>query len=173
MPPNWCARKAGRVLGALTTLMVVMKGLPLAYSKDMQEDKEPAFDALDNLSLAIAAMTGMVKDLEPVVENMRQAAASGFSTATDLADWLVRVADLTFREAHHVTGSLVALAEEKGCDLEDLSLADMQGVNASITEDVFSVLSVENSVASRTSVGGTAPQNVAREASRWKQALKA
>ena len=164
--------KAGRIIGALTALMVVMKGLPLAYSKDMQEDKEPAFDALDNLSLAIAAMTGMVEDMEPVADTMRAAAAAGFSTATDLADWLVRVAGLPFRDAHHITGSLVALAEEKRCGLEDLSLADMQSVNKAITEDVFSVLSVESSVASRTSLGGTAPENVLSEAKNWKRALK-
>ncbi|MGI9482636.1 MAG: argininosuccinate lyase [Hyphomicrobiales bacterium] len=164
--------KAGRIVGALTTLLVVMKGLPLAYSKDMQEDKEPAFDALDNLTLAIAAMTGMVEDMEPVADTMRKAAGAGFSTATDLADWLVRVGGFTFREAHHVTGSLVALAEEKGCGLEELALADMQKVNEAITDDVYSVLSVESSVASRTSLGGTAPANVASEASRWKSVLK-
>ncbi|MGI9373908.1 MAG: argininosuccinate lyase, partial [Hyphomicrobiales bacterium] len=165
--------KVGRILGALTSLMVVMKGLPMTYSKDMQEDKEPAFDAFDSLSLALAAMAGMIEDLEPNRENMHAAAASGFSTATDLADWLVRAAGLAFRDAHHVTGALVALAEEKGCGLEALSLADMQGVNDKITDDVFSVLSVENSVATRTSLGGTAPENVRREAARWKEALKA
>jgi argininosuccinate lyase len=164
--------KVGRIFGALTALMVVMKGLPLAYSKDMQEDKEPAFDALDNLSLAIAALTGMVEDMEPNVATMRAAAADGFSTATDLADWLVRVAGLPFREAHHVTGSLVAMAEEQDCGLEDLSLAAMQSVHTEITQDVFSVLSVESSVSTRTSLGGTAPENVMRETEIWKRALK-
>lgn len=165
--------KAGRILGALTSLMVVMKGLPMAYSKDMQEDKEPAFDALDNLSLSIAAMTGMVEDLEPNTENMRQAAAAGFSTATDLADWLVRVAGLPFRDAHHVTGTLVSMAEGKGCGLQELSLAEMKSAHRAITKDVYSVLSVENSVASRTSLGGTAPENVRREAKAWLDRLSA
>ncbi len=164
--------KAGRVIGALATLMVVMKGLPLAYSKDMQEDKEPAFDALDTLSLAIAAITGMVEDMEPDREAMRAAAAHGFSTATDLADWLVRVLGLPFREAHHVTGSLVSRAEQAGVDLKDLPLAAMQEVEPRITDDVFSVLSVEASVASRGSLGGTAPDNVRREAERWLKTLK-
>jgi argininosuccinate lyase len=159
--------KPGRILGALVGLMVVMKGLPLAYSKDMQEDKEPAFDALDSLSLALAAMTGLVDDMEPQAPAMREAAALGFSTATDLADWLVRVLGMPFRQAHHVTGALVALAEKKGVDLAALSLADMTSVEPGITEEVFSVLSVEASVASRTSFGGTAPDNVRREAERW------
>jgi argininosuccinate lyase len=159
--------KPGRILGALIGLLVVMKGLPLAYSKDMQEDKEPAFDALDSLSLAIAAMTGLVDDMEPDAEALRDAAAQGFSTATDLADWLVRALGLPFREAHHVTGRLVALADGKGVDLADLSLADMTSVEPRITGDVFSVLTVEASVASRTSFGGTAPDNVRREAERW------
>jgi argininosuccinate lyase len=144
-----------------------MKGLPLTYSKDMQEDKEPAFDAFDHLSLAIAAMTGMVKDMMPNVDEMRKAAASGFSTATDLADWLVRELKMPFREAHHVTGSLVALAEQKGCDLPELPLADMQKVEKRITRDVYKVLTVEASVASRVSFGGTAPANVKKEAKRW------
>jgi argininosuccinate lyase len=147
--------------------LVVMKGLPLAYSKDMQEDKEPTFDALDSLSLALAAMTGLVDDLEPDAQAMRDAAALGFSTATDLADWLVRALGLPFREAHHVTGALVAAAEKKGCDLADLGLAEMQAVEPRITEEVFSVLSVESSVGSRTSYGGTAPDNVRREAQAW------
>jgi argininosuccinate lyase len=159
--------KPGRILGALTALLVVMKGLPLTYSKDMQEDKEPAFDAFDNMSLAIAAMTGMVKDLVPNIDEMRKAAASGFSTATDLADWLVRELKMPFRDAHHVTGSLVALAEKNGCDLPELSLADMQMVEKRITKDVYKVLTVEASVASRTSFGGTAPASVKREARRW------
>jgi argininosuccinate lyase len=163
--------KPGRVLGAFTSLFLVMKGLPLTYAKDMQEDKEPAFDAIDNLSLAIAAMTGMVKDLEPNAKAMRAAAAQGFATATDLADWLVRTLGLPFREAHHVTGSLVALAEKKNCDLASLSLTDMHSVNDKITTDVYKVLSVENSVASRVSLGGTAPANVKREAARWLKLL--
>jgi argininosuccinate lyase len=159
--------KPGRILGALTALLVVMKGLPLTYSKDMQEDKEPAFGAFDHLSLAIAAMTGMVKDMVPNADEMRKAAASGFSTATDLADWLVRELKMPFREAHHVTGSLVALAEQKGCDLPELPLADMQKVEKRITRDVYKVLTVEASVASRVSFGGTAPANVRKEAKRW------
>jgi argininosuccinate lyase len=164
--------KPGRILGALTSLLVVMKGLPLTYSKDMQEDKEPAFDAIDNLSLAIAATAGMVRDLVPNAEVMRLAAASGFSTATDLADWLVRTLRMPFREAHHVAGSLVALAEKQGCDLPELKLEDMQKIEKRITKDVYKVLTVEASVASRTSFGGTAPANVAREAKRWLKLLK-
>ncbi len=164
--------KPGRILGALTSLLVVMKGLPLTYSKDMQEDKEPAFDAIDNLSLALAATAGMVRDMTPNADVMREAAASGFSTATDLADWLVRTLKMPFREAHHVAGSLVALAEKQGCDLPDLKLADMQKVEPQITKDVYKVLTVESSVASRTSFGGTAPSNVAREAKRWLKLLK-
>ena len=165
--------KPGRILGALTALLTVMKGLPLTYSKDMQEDKEPAFDAFDSLSLAIAATTGMVKDLVPNEAEMRRAAASGFSTATDLADWLVRTLKMPFRDAHHVTGSLVALAEKKGCDLPELTLADMQKVESRITRDVYKVLTVEASVASRRSFGGAAPANVKREAKRWLKLLNA
>ena len=164
--------KPGRILGALTSLLVIMKGLPLTYSKDMQEDKEPAFDAIDNLSLAIAATAGMVRDLVPNADVMREAAAGGFSTATDLADWLVRTLKMPFREAHHVAGSLVALAEKQGCDLPELQLADMQMIESRITKDVYKVLTVEASVASRTSFGGTAPSNVAREAKRWLKLLK-
>ncbi len=164
--------KPGRILGALTSLLVIMKGLPLTYSKDMQEDKEPAFDAIDNLSLAIAATAGMVRDLVPNADVMRLAAASGFSTATDLADWLVRTLKMPFREAHHVAGSLVALAEKQGCDLPELKLEDMQKIESRITKDVYKVLTVEASVASRTSFGGTAPANVAREARRWLKLLK-
>ena len=164
--------KPGRILGALTSLLVVMKGLPLTYSKDMQEDKEPAFDAIDNLSLAIAATAGMVRDLVPNAEVMRLAAASGFSTATDLADWLVRTLKMPFREAHHVAGSMVALAEKQGCDLPDLKLTDMQRIESRVTKDVYKVLTVESSVVSRTSFGGTAPSNVTREAKRWLKLLK-
>ncbi len=163
--------KPGRILGALTALLVVMKGLPLAYSKDMQEDKEPAFDAFDSLSLAVAATAGMVRDMVPDATRMREAAAQGFSTATDLADWLVRTLKIPFREAHHVAGSLVALAENKGCDLPQLPLADMQKVEKRITKDVYKVLTVEASAASRTSFGGTAPANVRREAQRWLKQL--
>ena len=164
--------KSGRIIGALTGLFVVMKGLPLAYSKDMQEDKEGVFNALDSLSLCLAAMTGMMEKLTPVPERMLAAAGKGFSTATDLADWLVRKADVPFRDAHHITGALVALAEKNGCDLAGLTLADMQNVDPRITDDVFSVLSVENSVASRTSFGGTAPENVRAAAQSWRAALQ-
>jgi len=138
----------------------------------MQEDKEPAFDAIDSLSLAIAAMAGMVRDLVPNAEVMLIAAASGYSTATDLADWLVRTLKMPFRDAHHVAGSLVALAEKNGCDLPWLKLGDMQEIEKRITRDVYKVLTVEASVASRTSFGGTAPANVAREARRWLKLLK-
>jgi argininosuccinate lyase len=163
--------KVGRILGASVALMMVMKGLPLAYSKDMQEDKEQVFDAADSLMLALAAMEGMVRDMQANVAALRAAASSGFSTATDLADWLVREAGLPFREAHHVTGRLVAMAEARGCDLPDLTLAEMRSVHSGIGEDVFGVLGVDNSVASRTSHGGTAPARVREEAARWKARL--
>ncbi|WP_419906676.1 argininosuccinate lyase [Hoeflea sp.] len=163
--------KTGRINGALVALLTVMKGLPLAYSKDMQEDKEQVFDAAETLELALAAMTGMVGDLQVSEEAMKAAAGAGYSTATDLADWLVREAGLPFREAHHVTGKTVALAEEKGCGLADLPLADLQKINSAITEDVFSVLSVEASVASRTSFGGTAPENVRAQINWWRERL--
>ncbi|WP_045443597.1 argininosuccinate lyase [Tepidicaulis marinus] len=163
--------KTGRVIGGLTSLLVVMKGLPLAYSKDMQEDKETAFDALDSLSLCIAAMTAMVTRLKVNEEAMRASAAKGFSTATDLADWLVRTLDMPFRNAHHVTGTLVAKAEAKGCDLDGLSLAEMQETEPRITEEVYSVLGIDNSVKSRTSFGGTAPDNVKAMAAFWEKAL--
>lgn len=164
--------KVGRVAGAFTALMMVMKGLPLAYSKDMQEDKELTFDALDTLSLMIAAMTGMIGDLDVNAEKMKAAAARGYSTATDLADWLAREIGLPFREAHHVTGRIVKLAEERGAALEALSLADMKNVEPHITEAVFSVLSVENSAASRRSFGGTAPEKVAAAARDWLKRLE-
>ena len=154
--------KLGRILGAFAGLAVVMKGLPLAYSKDMQEDKEGLFDAADNLALAVAAMTGMVKDLKPDTKRMRAAAAVGFATATDLADWLVQHLGMPFREAHHVVGRLVKMAETKGCDLADLSLAEMQQVEKRLTRAVFRVLALDYSVASRKSIGGTAPANVRR-----------
>jgi argininosuccinate lyase len=163
--------KIGRIFGANTGLMMVMKGLPLTYSKDMQEDKEQVFDAADNLMLALAAMEGMVKDMTGNRESLAAAAGSGFSTATDLADWCVRALNMPFRDAHHVTGSLVAMAESRGCDLPDLSLEDMQTVHGDISEDVFSVLTVENSVASRTSYGGTAPNQVRSQIARWKDIL--
>ncbi len=152
--------KAGRIYGDLMGLLTVMKGLPLAYSKDMQEDKEPVFDAADSLALALAATTGMVADMQPVPERMRAAAGRGYSTATDLADWLVRAAGVPFRDAHGITGAVVKRAEELGLDLADVPLAEMQAVDTRITESVFDVLSVEASVASRTSFGGTAPDNV-------------
>ncbi len=163
--------KSGRVLGALTTLFVVMKGLPLAYSKDMQEDKEAAFDALDALSLSLAAMTGMVATLTVNEKAMRAAASRGFATATDLADWLVRRLGIPFRQAHHITGALVARAEKKGVDLDGLALDDMQAVEPRITAEVYSVLGVDNSVASRTSFGGTAPDNVRASVARWRAEL--
>src|SRR5215217_2929858 len=159
--------KAGRIVGALAALLVVMKGLPLAYSKDMQEDKEGAFDALHALSLCVAATTGMVRDMEPDAKTMKRAAGAGYATATDLADWLVRVLGLPFREAHHVTGRIVALAAERKVGLEKLALADLQGLEPRITEEVFGVLGVEKSVRSRTSYGGTAPANVRKQAKRW------
>ncbi|WP_370244398.1 argininosuccinate lyase [Salipiger sp.] len=163
--------KIGRIFGANVALMTVMKGLPLAYSKDMQEDKEQVFDAADNLMLALAAMEGMVKDMSANVDNLEAAAAAGFSTATDLADWLVRETGLPFRDAHHVTGSLVAMAEGKGCDLPDLSLEEMQSVSGAITEGIYDVLGVHNSVASRLSHGGTAPARVREQVARWKEIL--
>lgn len=160
--------KTGRINGSLIALLTVMKGLPLAYSKDMQEDKEQVFDAAESLELAVAAMTGMVRDMTIRVDRMKAAAGSGYSTATDLADWLVREAGLPFRDAHHVTGRAVALAEEKGCDLADLSLEDLQSIHASITAKVFEVLTVEASVASRTSFGGTAPNEVRKQIAWWR-----
>lgn len=163
--------KVGRIFGANTALMMVMKGLPLTYSKDMQEDKEQVFDAADNLMLALAAMTGMVSDMTANRDSLAAAAGSGFSTATDLADWLVRVLGLPFRDAHHITGSLVAMAESKGCDLPELTLEDMTSVHAGITVEVFDVLGVENSVNSRTSYGGTAPAQVRLQIARWKEMI--
>ncbi|WP_297299833.1 argininosuccinate lyase [uncultured Methylovirgula sp.] len=164
--------KSGRVIGALSGLLVVLKGLPLAYSKDMQEDKEGTFDALQTLSLCLAAMTGMVGDFVPDLARMKAAAGAGYATATDLADYLVRQLGLPFREAHHVTGRLVALAAERGIGLEALSLADLQSIEPRLGETVFAVLGVENSVASRTSFGGTAPANVTAQAQAWLERLK-
>ena len=164
--------KVGRIFGANTALMMVMKGLPLTYSKDMQEDKEQVFDAADSWMLALAAMEGMVRDMTANRDSLAAAAGSGFSTATDLADWLVRVLGLPFREAHHITGALVAMAENKGCDLPDLSLDEMKSAHGGITQDVFTVLGVENSVNSRQSYGGTAPAQVHAQVARWKESLK-
>ena len=152
--------KVGRIVGALTGLLIVLKGLPLAYGKDMQEDKEPVFDAADSLSLAVAAMTGMVADMAVDTDAMEAALVEGFPTATDLADWLVRVLGMPFRRAHHVTGRIVSLAEAQSCALADLPLDVMQQVEAGITKDIYSVLSNEASVNSRTSFGGTAPARV-------------
>ena len=159
--------KSGRIIGALTGLLIVMKGLPLSYAKDMQEDKEGVFDALSSLSLCIAAMAGMVRDMEPNTMAMKKAAGSGYATATDLADWLVRTLKMPFRDAHHVTGKIVGLAAAQKKDLEKLSLADMQTIEPRITEAVFDVLGVTKSVKSRTSYGGTAPSNVRAQAKRW------
>ncbi len=153
--------KSGRIFGTLMGLLTVMKGLPLAYSKDMQEDKQPVFETADALNLCLAAMTGMITDLRVDEDRMRVAAAAGGSNAVDVADWLVRNLDMPFREAHHVTGNLVKLAEEKSCPLEDLELADFHSVEPGITDDIYSVLGLEESVASRVSYGGTAPANVA------------
>ena len=164
--------KVGRIYGANTGLMMVMKGLPLAYSKDMQEDKEQVFDAADSWMLAMAAMEGMVKDMTANCDSLKAAAGSGFSTATDLADWLVRVLGMPFRDAHHVTGTLVALAESKDCDLPDLTLEDMKSAHEHITTEVFDVLGVQNSVDSRMSYGGTAPAQVRIQVQRWKDILK-
>jgi argininosuccinate lyase len=163
--------KSGRIVGAAVALLTVMKGLPLAYSKDMQEDKESVFDAADSLLLASAAMTGMMADLRADPERMRAAAGAGFATATDLADWLVRSLGVPFREAHHVTGALVARAEARGVDLPDLSLAEMREAHPGITEGVFGVLGIDNSVESRTSFGGTAPARVREQVARWTEIL--
>jgi argininosuccinate lyase len=163
--------KTGRIFGALQALLVVMKGLPLAYQKDMQEDKEAAMEALSALALCIAAMSGMVADLTPDVARMKEAAGAGYATATDLADWLVRTLEIPFRDAHHITGRIVAAAEQAGVPLEELALAEMQRIERRISKDVFKVLSVERSVESRVTHGGTAPRNVAREAKKWLKRL--
>ncbi|RBM09153.1 argininosuccinate lyase [Novacetimonas cocois] len=163
--------KGGRITGALVGLLMVMKGLPLAYAKDMQEDKEPVFAATDAAALSLAAMDGMIRDLSVNAQQMRAYAGAGFSTATDLADWLVRVLKLPFRTAHHVTGRLVGKAEARGIDLSQLSLEDMQAEEAGITKEIFDVLTVDASLASRTSFGGTAPDNVRAQATRWLEAL--
>ena len=163
--------KVGRILGALVSLMTVMKGLPLAYSKDMQEDKPPVFEAFDALSLSVLAMTGMVEDLAPNRERMAAAAGAGFSTATDLADWLVRELNVPFRQAHHITGAAVKRAETLGVDLQDLPLAEFQAIEPGITEAVYAVLSPQASVASRKSYGGAAPTQVRTQIERWKERL--
>ncbi|WP_119461508.1 argininosuccinate lyase [Rhodospirillaceae bacterium SYSU D60014] len=164
--------KAGRVIGAFNALLIVLKGLPLTYGKDMQEDKEPTFEAADSLSLCVVAMTGMLRDMTVNEEAMRRATEAGFITATDLADWLVRALGLPFREAHHVTGALVRLAETKGCGLAELTLADMRTVEPRLTEDVYDVLGVDRSVASRTSFGGTAPDNVRQAVAAARERLR-
>jgi argininosuccinate lyase len=165
--------KTGRVVGALIGLLTVMKGLPLAYAKDMQEDKEGVFDALPTLSLTLAAMAGMIRDLTPDAKRMKAAAGAGYATATDLADWLVRELKLPFREAHHITGRIVALASTRGVGLEKLKLEEMQSVEPRVTADVFAVLGVERSVKSRASYGGTAPANVRKQAKAWLKKLGA
>jgi argininosuccinate lyase len=163
--------KAGRIIGALAALLIVMKGLPLAYQKDMQEDKEGTMDAFSALMLSLLAMTGMVRDMTPDTGRMRAAAGEGYSTATDLADWLVRTFNMPFREAHHVTGRIVAQAAAEKVPLHELPLAAMQAIERRITSGVFRVLAVESSVKSRVSQGGTAPRNVRRQANRWLKAL--
>jgi argininosuccinate lyase len=164
--------KVGRIAAAFQSLLIVMKGLPLAYAKDMQEDKEVAFDALASLRLAILAMTGITEDLRPNAAAMMAAAAAGFSTATDLADWLVATLKLPFREAHHITGRIVAAAESSGVSLDKVPLEVMQEMHPGVTDAVFSVLSVRNSLKSRTSYGGTAPQNVRKMARSWIKRLE-
>jgi argininosuccinate lyase len=163
--------KAARIAAAFQAIVIVMKGLPLAYQKDMQEDKEGAMDALAALSLCIAAMAGMVRDIEPDIGRMKKAAGEGYATATDLADWLVRTLNIPFRQAHHITGSIVAEAAKAGLPLHRVSLAEMQKIEPGITDDVFKVLSVDRSVQSRTSYGGTAPKNVRLQARRWLKRL--
>ncbi|MGN6059377.1 MAG: argininosuccinate lyase [Sphingomicrobium sp.] len=162
---------SGRIIGALNSLMVTMKGLPLAYSKDMQDDKEPVFEARDLLTLSLEALAGMVETVEFVPERMRAAAAQGYSTATDLADWLVRESDVPFREAHHITGRAVKAAEERGCDLGDLPLEVLRSIDKRIDKRVFDVLSVEASVRSRTSYAGTAPERVREQIAAAKEQL--
>jgi argininosuccinate lyase len=164
--------KTGRVLGDFVALATVVKGLALAYGSDLQEDKERVFDAADTIELSLAAMAAMIADLKAVPDAMRRAAEPGFPTATDLADWLVRVLKKPFREAHHIAGSIVKLAEDKGVLLEKLSLADMQTIEPSITKEVLDVLSLDASVNSRVSFGGTAPKRVREQVAFWKEQLK-
>ncbi|HMP61821.1 MAG TPA: lyase family protein, partial [Phenylobacterium sp.] len=163
--------KAGRIMAAFTQLAVVMKGLPLAYSKDMQEDKVPTFEAFDVLDLSIGAMAGMVGDLTPDPERMAAAAGAGFSTATDLADWLVRTLDMPFRDAHHVTGAAVKRAEQLDCGLADLPLEELKALDPRIEAGVYDVLTPAASAASRKSYGGTAPDQGRAPIARWKDAL--
>jgi argininosuccinate lyase len=163
--------KTGRVVGALIQMLMVMKALPLAYQKDMQEDKEGTIDALDALALSIAAMTGMVRDMKPDAARMNVAAGAGYATATDLADWLVRTLKMPFRDAHHVAGRIVAKAAAADVPLHELPLAAMRKIEPKITKAVFDVLSVERSVASRASYGGTAPKNVRAQAKTWLKTL--
>ncbi|MGO4386627.1 argininosuccinate lyase [Microvirga sp. 2YAF29] len=160
--------KSGRIFGSLMAVLTMMKGLPLTYSKDMQEDKEQVFDAADSIEIVLAAMTGMIEDLKPVPERMAAVAGAGFSTATDLADWLVRSLNIPFRDAHHVTGRIVSEAEQRGCTLEELPLEVMQSVEPRIHKGIFDVLGVENSVRSRTSFGGTSPVQVAEQVAWWR-----
>lgn len=167
-----CRAKIGRIAGSFSSLLMVMKGLPLAYSKDMQEDKAATFQAVDDIGLALAAMAGMVADMTINKPAMRDAAQKGFSTATDLADYLVRKLGLPFRDAHHATGLIVAVAEKNGARLDQLSIDDMRKVEKRISDDIFAHLTVDASVAARASYGGTAPNNVAAEAKRWKEKLK-
>jgi len=162
---------SGRIMGCLTSLMVTMKGLPLAYSKDMQDDKEPVFEACDLLAISIEALGGMIETIEFVPERMRAAAEQGFSTATDLADWLVREAGVPFREAHHITGAAVKAAEDRGCGLDQLPLEVLKQIDGRIDERVFGVLSVDASVRSRTSYGGTAPDRVREQIAKAKDEL--
>jgi argininosuccinate lyase len=164
--------KTGRVFGALQGTLTMLKGLPLTYGKDMQEDKAPVFEVADTLQLCLAAMTGMVRDMQPQREKLAAAAGMGFSTATDLADWLVRTLNLPFRDAHHITGKLVALAEQRGVGLEALPLAEMRKVERRIDQSVFDVLGVENSVNSRVSYGGTAPKEVKRQIAAARRRLR-
>jgi argininosuccinate lyase len=164
--------KTGRATGSLVQLLTIMKGLPLAYSKDMQEDKQATFDAFDALDLSLQAMTGMIATMTPNVERMRASASTGFSTATDLADWLVRELNIPFREAHHITGAAVKAAEQAGVSLSDLPLAALKAIEPRITDKVFAVLTIDASVASRKSYGGTAPERVREQIAAWKEKLK-
>lgn len=164
--------KVGRIVGSLNALLMTMKGLPMTYGKDMQEDKEPTFDAVDSLELCIAATTGMIADMRANAPRMQAAAGEGYTTATDLADWCVRKLDMPFRDAHHVAGRLVRLAETQGKPLEALTLDEMRSVEKRITRDVFAVLGVQNSVNSRVSYGGTAPRNVKSQIARWRKQLQ-
>ena len=164
--------KPGRIMGALVTLLTVLKGLPLAYGKDMQEDKEPVFDAEANLMLSITAMAGMISDMTVNGEAMRKALTAGHPTATDLADFMVRELAMPFRDAHHASGSIVALADQKGCGLEELSFDDMVAIESRLTKDVMAVLSVEGAAMARTSFGGTAPEEVRRQIAQARQNYK-